>query len=103
MKKPVFEVSDQVQHTQKKRAVQPQKMARELKIGILEVEGLYSLLSKNKGSDQRGCQRFCFRICKNRLSRNMARLLFMVMEVYILMHVKGFLQLSKCQPLSLLG
>ena len=34
------------------QAVQSQKMARGLKIWIMEVEGLYYLCSKNKGADQ---------------------------------------------------
>ena len=34
------------------QAVQPQKMARNLKFQIMEVEGLYLLCSKNKGVDQ---------------------------------------------------
>ena len=51
------------------RAVQPQKMARGLKFGIKEVEGLYYPCSENKGADQlRGYReadlRLCFRICK---------------------------------------
>ena len=33
-------------------AVQQQKMARNLKFPIKEVEGLYYLCSKNKGADQ---------------------------------------------------
>ena len=41
-------------------AVQPQKTARGLKFWILEVEGLFCLCSKNKGTDL--C--LCFRICK---------------------------------------
>ena len=51
MRKPVLRVSNQVQH---KRAVQPQKMAGDLKFCILEVEGLYYLCSENKGADQLG-------------------------------------------------
>ena len=44
-------------------------MARGLKFGIFEVEGLYYLYSENKGADQlRGYReadlRLCFRICK---------------------------------------
>ena len=35
-----------------KQAVQPQKMARSLKVRILEVEELYYLSSENKGADQ---------------------------------------------------
>ena len=51
------------------RAVQPQKMARDLKFQIEEVEGLYYPCSENKGADQlRGYReadlRLCFRICK---------------------------------------
>ena len=42
------------------RAVQPQKMARNLKFRIYEVEGLYYLCSENKDTDQR----LCFHICK---------------------------------------
>ena len=45
-------------------------MARGLKFGIYEIEGLYYLCSENKGTDQlRGYReadlRLCFRICKN--------------------------------------
>ena len=51
------------------RAVQLQKMARDFKFRILEVEGLYYPCSENKGADQlRGYRevdlRLCFRICK---------------------------------------
>ena len=51
------------------QAVQPHKMARDLKFGIYEVEGLYYLCSKNKGADQLHGYReadlhLCFRICK---------------------------------------
>ena len=51
------------------RAVQPQKMVRDLKFRIYEVEGLYYPCSENKCADQlRGCReadlRLCFRICK---------------------------------------
>ena len=50
-------------------AVQPQKMARDLKFLIWKVEGLYYLCSEKKGADQlRGYReadlRPCFRICK---------------------------------------
>ena len=53
----------------KNRAVQPQRMARDWKFRILEVEGLYYLCSENKGADQLRdyCEadlRLCFRICK---------------------------------------
>ena len=34
------------------RAVNPQKMARGLKVRIYEVEGLYNLCSENKDADQ---------------------------------------------------
>ena len=34
------------------RAVQPQKIARDLKFRILEVEGSYYQCSENKGADQ---------------------------------------------------
>ena len=44
-RKPAFGVSDH-------RAVQPQKMARGLKLWIKEVEGLYYLWSENKDADQ---------------------------------------------------
>ena len=51
-------------------AVQSQKMARDLKFRILEVEGVYYLYSENKGADQLRSYcaadlRLCFRICKN--------------------------------------
>ena len=50
-------------------AVQPQKMARDLKFWYKEVEGLYSLCSENKGDDQlcgyrTADLRLCFCICK---------------------------------------
>ena len=66
VRKPVFEVSDQVRHN---RAVQLQKMARGLKFGIKIEEGLYYLCSENKGADQlcsyrEADLRLCFRICK---------------------------------------
>ena len=65
-RKPVFEVSDQVRH---KLAVQPQKMARGLKLWISEVDRLYCLCSENKGANQLRCYRaadprLCFRKCK---------------------------------------
>ena len=58
-------------------AVQPQKMARDLKFRISEVEGF--ILSKNKGTDQlRGYRaadlRLCFRICKTEF--RMTRFIF---------------------------
>ena len=53
------------------QAVQLQKMARGLKVWIMElqIEGFYYLCSENKGADQlRGYReadlRLCFRICK---------------------------------------
>ena len=51
------------------QAVQPLKMARDWKVWITEVEGLYYPSSENKGADQlRGYReadlRLCFRICK---------------------------------------
>ena len=51
------------------RAVQPQKMARDLKFRIYVVEEVYYPCSENKGADQlRGYReadlRLCFRICK---------------------------------------
>ena len=66
VRKPVFQVSDQVRH---KPSVQLHKMARGLKIWIEEVEGLYYPCSENKGADQlRGYREadlhLCFRICK---------------------------------------
>ena len=47
------------------RAVQPQKLARGLKFGMYEVEGLYYLCSGNKDADQlrdyrQADQRLCF-------------------------------------------
>ena len=66
VRKPVFRVSDQVDTN---RAVQPQKIARGLKLQIEEVEGLYYQCGENKGTDQlRGyCEadlRLCLHICK---------------------------------------
>ena len=51
------------------QAVQPQKMARGLKLRIYEVEGLYYLCSENEGADQlcgyrRADLRLCFCKCK---------------------------------------
>ena len=43
------------------RAVQPQKIARDMKFRIKEVEGLYYPCSENKGEAD---LRLCFRICK---------------------------------------
>ena len=70
VRKPVFGFFDQVWH---KPAGQSQKMARDLKFQIYEVEGLYYPCSENKGADQlRGYHeadlRLCFRICKIRFS-----------------------------------
>ena len=69
LRKPVFGVSPK---SDTNRAVQRQRMARGLKFGIYEKEGLYYLCSENKGTDQlRGYReadpdlRPCFRICKN--------------------------------------
>ena len=62
------------------QAVQLQKKARGLKFWILKLEGLYYLCSENKGADQLhgNCEadlRLCFRICKNSVSHNQARIL----------------------------
>ena len=61
------------------RAVQQQKMARELKFRIKEVGELYYLYRENKGADQLCCYRtadlcLCFRICKSRLSHDQAQI-----------------------------
>ena len=53
----------------KNRAAQPQKMARDSKFRILKVEGLYYLCGENKDADQlrsycTGDLRLCFRICQ---------------------------------------
>ena len=61
MRKPVFGDTN--------RAVQPHKMARDLKFWIKEVERLNYPCSENKGADQlRGHReadlRLCFHICK---------------------------------------
>ena len=66
MRKPTFWFPTRSDTNQ---AVQPQKMARGLKFGIKEVEGLYYLCSEDKGADQlRGYREadlhLCFRICK---------------------------------------
>ena len=50
------------------RAVQPQKIAKDLKFQIKEVEGLYCPCSENKVADQlhgyrEADLRLCFRIC----------------------------------------
>ena len=52
------------------QAVQPLKIARDLKFWIQKVEGLYYPCSENRGADQlRGYREadlhLCFRICKN--------------------------------------
>ena len=52
------------------RAVQPQKMARDLKFRIQKAGGLYYRSGENKGADQlrdyaQADLRLCFRICKN--------------------------------------
>ena len=49
MRKPVLGVSNKSDTNQ---AVQPQKMARGLKFGIQEVEGLYYPCSETKGAGQ---------------------------------------------------
>ena len=66
MRKPTFWFPTRSDTNQ---AVQPQKMARGLKIRTLKVEGLYYLNSENKGADQlcghrEADLRLCFRICK---------------------------------------
>ena len=43
----------------KNRAVQPQKMARDLKFRISEVLGLYNLCKENIGADQLRTQFLC--------------------------------------------
>ena len=59
------------------RAVQPQKMTRDLKSRVKKEEGLYCLCSETKGADQlRGFRiadlRLCFRICKKRITHDEA-------------------------------
>ena len=66
MRKPVF---GGMTRSDTNRAVQSQKMVRDLKFRIEEVEGLYYPCSETKGADQlRGYReadlRLCFRICK---------------------------------------
>ena len=62
------------------QAVQPHKMARDLKFHIQRVEGLYYLCSENKGADQlHGYRevdlRLCFRMyAKRRFSHDAAHL-----------------------------
>ena len=56
VRKPVFGISDQVRH-KPGCTVQPQKIARGLKFGIYEEEGLYYICRENKGFDLRLC--FC--------------------------------------------
>ena len=61
------------------RAVQPQKMARNLNFRFWVVEEMYYLCSENKGADQL-CDyctadlRLCFHICKKRFSHGVAQL-----------------------------
>ena len=59
------------------QAVQPQKMARSLKFGIYEVEGLYFLCSENKGAAQLICI-FVFAYAKNRFSHDAAHIVKVV-------------------------
>ena len=66
MRKPVFGVSDQ---SDTNRAVQHQKIARDLRFRIYAVEELNYPYSEKKGADQlrSNCAadlRLCFRICK---------------------------------------
>ena len=66
MRKPVFGFPTRSDTNQ---AVQPQKLARDLKFRIKEVEGLYYPCSENKGADQlpgyrEADLRLCFCICK---------------------------------------
>ena len=66
MRKPVFQVFDQVRH---ELGVRLQKMARGLKFRIKEVEGLY-YVAKTKAliSDYRAADlSLCFRICKKQV------------------------------------
>ena len=61
------------------QGVQPQKIARGLKVWIYEVEGLYYLCSKNKGADQLHTRRAAdlrhyFHICKKTTDLLMLRL-----------------------------
>ena len=71
MRKPVFRVNFPIR-SDRNQAVQPQKMARDLKFWIKKVEGLYYLCSENKGTDQL-CSywaadlHLCFRICKRQV------------------------------------
>ena len=67
VRKPVFGVSDLVQH--KPGCTATQRMFMSLNFQIWEVEGLYYLCSENKGADQLRSYcaadlRLCFRICK---------------------------------------
>ena len=58
--------------------VQPQKMSRDLKFQIEEVEGLYHLCSENKGTDQlcgygaADLHLFFFTYAKSRFSKDTA-------------------------------
>ena len=66
MRKPVFGFPTRSDTNQ---TVQPQKITKDLKFRIKEVEGLYYLCSENKGADElRGHReadlRLCFRISK---------------------------------------
>ena len=59
-------------------AVQPQKMARDLKFQVNKVEGLYYLCSENKGADQLSvhliCAFFFASYAKSRFSHDMAHI-----------------------------
>ena len=66
VRKPGFGVSTR---SDTNRAVQTQKMARDLKFRIMVEEGLYYSYSENKGADQLRSYcaadlRLCFRVCK---------------------------------------
>ena len=78
------------------QAVQPQKMARELKFPILREDGLHYWCSENKGANQlRGYCIFVFAYAKKRFSYNEALILdailvYGLLVLYLLMfsHIK---------------
>ena len=91
-RKPVFGV---LTRSDPNLAVQPQKMASALKFQILEVEGLYSLCSENKGAYQLGGDRaadLCLCFC------------YMQKAVFLMMRLLGlssdFLRIKLCLGVS---
>ena len=97
MRKPVFRVSDQVQH---KPGCTTTEDVWKLEILYKEEEGLYYLCSENKGADQLCGYRtadlhLCFCICKNQVFLMMGLKYFLCMcnsYTAFLLYVKNTLQ-----------